>query len=349
MRPLKIAALHLLSIIHCPAAAQELEAAREMIVRDMRTLRLVDPKCFASFPDADVRDLCTAIYDRDYIRCKSLVSNGVDVNSVGDGGLSPLMIAYLCYDDRIFSFLLESDANPNIPVTREFVFIPLTENYRTVTVLASTSPMPGCFELVMQHGGNAATPFGPRKPLLSGLIASRSFQLAERIKLLLAHGVDIDQVDRDGLSAVYVAVAKAQQFEIAELLIQHGADYKTPGPNKYWRLVHYTLDAASTGDALTPDQEASRQQLLRKLDDLGESVEYAEYELFMSKSSPNTSQRPPPPFWMHAFGYTVPERFLDLPVPESVAKKYRDESGLSSRNVGREPTAKLNSEQTREN
>ncbi|MBB3209868.1 hypothetical protein FHS27_005713 [Rhodopirellula rubra] len=65
------------------------------------------------FNDSAVIELCDAIEANDVAKMKQLIAEGVDVNAVGDGGVTPLLWAFVDNQPERFQLLLEHGADPN--------------------------------------------------------------------------------------------------------------------------------------------------------------------------------------------------------------------------------------------
>lgn len=303
------------------ACADEVEAIRRLATRSMGRLPCIVEQALSSFRNPETNRLCRAIVDRDLDECQRAIRQGAGINDIGRGGTTPLTIAYFCYDESIFDLLLTSGGNPNFPVTDESALQRVFVLNKSVTMMTSyKTDMSDAFEKVMANGGSPLGPVVRRGSLLHYLIFP-SARFNSRIKLLLDHGADIEQPDQDGYSPLIASVAKARRFDIAMLLIEYGADYRARGPRDPWSFVHYVLHIGRLGEPLTPEQEAGRQQLLRKLQSLGISIEYAEYELYIGSLNHGINYILPPKV-SQAMGLPVPARYLELEVPDYIFNNY---------------------------
>lgn len=274
-----------------------------------------------SFRCPQVVALCQAIAEKDLPSVRASIAAGADLNAVGRAGISPLMIAWFCYDEPIFDLLLASGANPNLPITDQRSIDEFFLHQSTVTTLAATSDRDDCFDKIMIHGGNPNTAVlhmaGPLSQSLHGISPNQ----LHRVERLLQHGADVNALNWQGLSPVLEAVSTAHRFDIASLLIDYGADIYHRDRTDRWRLVHYTLHAGNRGIPLSESQQQQRRELLLKLQQMGESLEYAEYELYWGTL--NVYYWPPfPPLVAEAMGVPVPKRFLKIPVPEQASERY---------------------------
>ena len=72
------------------------------------------------FADPQVVRLCKAIESQDFARVQELVDAGVDVNSVGIGGMTPLVWCMPADKGGVFECLLRNGADPNKFLTDSF-------------------------------------------------------------------------------------------------------------------------------------------------------------------------------------------------------------------------------------
>ncbi len=278
-----------------------------------------------SFDDPAVVLLCRSILAKDFEACESLVRSGVDLNAVGLGGITPLMISYLCYEESVFELLLTSGANPNIPVTDQAPLRRYLLGGRTVSYFLATGDHTRLFEIALAHGANPNTTTMSGVPILHNMVGGGAPDSADRLKLVLRYGADVNVLNNRGATPVIAAVDTYPRFDLASILIDYGADIRLSPTRESWKLVHYVLNATNRGAPLTPEQERDRQVLLRKLAGMGENLEYAEYELYMATIDSGFLNLWPPQV-AQALGLPVPERFLNIPVPDEIAVQYRGHS-----------------------
>jgi uncharacterized protein len=168
------------------------------------------------FPDTKVRALARAAGRGNIRQIEKLVSEGVDVNARGTQGATPLFWAMRNY--RGFKRLLELGADPNVVYADgNHVMIASTE-LRDRRILQSA----------LEHGGNPNLATGDsfgNTPIFEAM--STGFDVVD---LLLAHGADIDAIDKFGSSPVLVAAGRGD-FEAVYNLLERGADYRLKNQN----------------------------------------------------------------------------------------------------------------------
>ena len=197
------------------------------------------------FADPKVVTLCKAIELQDFNKVQALVDAGVDVNSVGIGGMTPLMWCMPADKGGVFECLLRNGADPNKSLTMDFAGKGGRESDCVTLESALLLDAEG-FALVLEnkgdchierrpHGGVPVVPnYRGGTPLESALggVAKDSIM---KVRLLQARGVDITQTLR-GTPAVMLAVEGAH-FDVALLMLDQGADCKLYGRENF-RLAH---------------------------------------------------------------------------------------------------------------
>jgi len=149
------------------------------------------------FDEAETRQLCRAIQENDIVEVKRLIASGVDVNTAGAAGVTPLVWAFGQQNLTAFELLLNNGASPNIRLTN--------------SVRENDPPIGGFFTK-----GN---------PLIH-YAANGRFTI-EYLKLMLKHGADPDLVGRNGLSAIGSAIFypwTPDKLERVKMIAAAGAD-----------------------------------------------------------------------------------------------------------------------------
>ena len=78
---------------------------------------LEDPLPALYFADKQVQQLCRAINFGNLDEMRRLIKQGVDVNTQGDGGITPLIWAFARNNPEAFRLLLENKADPDLRLT----------------------------------------------------------------------------------------------------------------------------------------------------------------------------------------------------------------------------------------
>ncbi|WP_254509365.1 ankyrin repeat domain-containing protein [Anatilimnocola floriformis] len=230
-----------------------------------------------SFTDRKVIRLCRAIESNDIAQIERLVAEGADVNSLGKGGMTPLMWSFPGNKLDRFRRLLELGADPNVFFESDFNtkgngFMP----GQSVTELAAATRFPGYFSCVMNHGGNPklVNPVS-KHGLLIVMIHAGVPDCVERTQLFADKGGDVNQKSSDGCPAVMEAAKFFAQFNVANRLLDLGAD-----PRAYWDdqnkklsyiVVRYRMDE----HVITDQAKSDLYDLEQRLTKIGESLEEA--------------------------------------------------------------------------
>jgi ankyrin repeat protein len=149
-----------------------------------------------------------------------LVAAGVDVNTQGKEGMTPLLYALWAKNETGFRRLLEQGANPNIDCM----------DGESVTHLAAAAANSSeWLRLVIKHKGDVdlvnpkgLTESSRRRTPLYYAIETRN---AENLKLLLAAGANPNHQDAGGDTPAMDAGSR-NFWEGVEILLEAGADWK---------------------------------------------------------------------------------------------------------------------------
>jgi len=172
---------------------------------------------------------------------RQLVAAGADPNVAGDGGTTALMMAI--HDVEKTRLLLEAGANPNAR----------PDDGRTpLTVAASQFGTSAVVKLLLDKGANAAAVTASRTTALRLAAGTGD---ADVMRLLIDRGADlkgdapaaltasllvkcracvdlvIGEVDKGALGASLLVVVRAGDLEATRLVLEHGADVNTAGPD----------------------------------------------------------------------------------------------------------------------
>ena len=163
------------------------------------------------FPDENARALAKASGKGKVKSIEEFVRSGVDVDSRGSQGATPLFWAMSNY--KGFNKLLELGADPNI----------VYGDGNTVINMAVRMKDKRFLESLLKHGGNPNLKTGDSSqetPIFGALALGKG-----RVNLLLSAGANIDAQNTFGTTPVMTAVGRGD-FEIAYYLLDQGADYK---------------------------------------------------------------------------------------------------------------------------
>lgn len=232
------------------------------------------------FKDPKTIELCKAIEAKDLDRVRQSIANGADVNDRGTGNMNPLMWAFMDGKLEIFTYLLECGADPNVVYEDEFGLGPGFWKGMTIVSATAKSEFPGFFEAVMAHGGDPNTlDTRNNTTLYSIVIKSNSNQRYERIQLLINLGANMEVVSTYGMTPVHDAVSFLGQYEIALLMLEHGADYKRYHEQYNTKLIHNVVREESKVRSALPDRAEAYVRLLDWLERHGETREAAMKDL----------------------------------------------------------------------
>jgi len=141
-----------------------------------------------------------------------LLDHGADVNSRIPSGATPLIIAAQEGDVGIIQTLLRRGAEVDAE----------TEDGRTALFQAALNQHPDAVEVLCEAGGNVCHVLGTGKTILQTALmsSSPSYDLVHK---LISRGVDVNASDSRERTPLALATA-GEQYEIAELLLENGAD-----------------------------------------------------------------------------------------------------------------------------
>ncbi len=182
---------------------------------------------------------------QDFTKVQALVDAGVDVNSVGIGGMTPLLWCMPADKGGVFECLLRNGADPNRFLTMGFAGAGGDES-ECVTLQSALLLDAEGFALVLENkgdchierrpvGGVPAVPNYRGDTPLEKVLGGVAKDSITKVRLLQAKGVDITQTLR-GTPAVMLAV-EGGHFDVALLMLDQGADCKLYGRENF-RLAH---------------------------------------------------------------------------------------------------------------
>jgi hypothetical protein len=97
---------------------------------------------------------------------------------------------------------------------------------------------------------------------------------------LIDKGADLNHMNGEGITPTMDAVSWGDQFNIALMLLEAGADYKIYMPKTNERLIHVVALINDNQRAMwSPQQAADYQKLVNWLESHGESMEVAKADI----------------------------------------------------------------------
>jgi hypothetical protein len=164
----------------------------------------------------DALKLARAIDKGNLAEMKILLKSGLDVNLTGKHGMKFLFFALAQKQKPSLKLLLESGANPNIPMVSE-------DDTIHITAMAAGMQDSEFLKILLENGSD---PNGKEndKPALMNVILSRNW---ENLNLLIDNGVNLNSQDKSGSTAM-LTLASFNQFSAVSHLIDKGADFTIP-------------------------------------------------------------------------------------------------------------------------
>jgi ankyrin repeat protein len=234
------------------------------------------------FTDPQVIALCHAIEANDLAEMERLVKAGADVNAQGKDKMTPLLWAFPDNHLPRFKWLLEHGANPNVVVEGEFNTRQTISRGDSVTHMACKTSLPGYFEAVFDHGGDPnirhTGPLGFSQTPLFAVITRGGGDKAAKIRRLIDLGADMNALSNGGTPAMQ-AVSWFGQYELALMMLEAGANCSKYDESEIQRLIHIVVDQERRLNEQPPDQRAKFHELVKWLEDHGESYEEAKADI----------------------------------------------------------------------
>lgn len=198
----------------------------------MRKSSLMSMPIEEVFPDAGTQELARAASEGDLAKINDLVSTGVDVNSIGTQGATPLFWSMKNFNG--FEALLKLGANPNAPVGDSSIMYWLTQ-IEEIRFL----------QVALQYGGNPNLVAGRfEETPIFGTIGLNGTNNTDAMILLLKSGADINATSggepvfglSNGGKTPIMRAADLVRFDIVLLLLELGADYSKVDDSG-WTLI----------------------------------------------------------------------------------------------------------------
>lgn len=183
------------------------------------------------FQNADVLTLVKAAGQGDVETIDRLVERGVDVNSRGRGGATPLLKAFFSKNREGYLALLRHGANPNL----------LDDTGKAVANQAVEEKDPFWLAEALKHGANPnlvneGNRFYPNStPIFYAIDAGRY----ANVKLLIEAGADLDHQEEKFGNSPLMQASQTANYDIVLMLLEAGADFRIPDKHgrdliKYW-------------------------------------------------------------------------------------------------------------------
>jgi ankyrin repeat protein len=190
-------------------------------------------KITSVFKDKKERKLVLAAAGGDVDKIDALVKEGVNVNAVRRGGMTPLL--WLAGQNPInlkgFKALLKHGADPNYipPKGAELYGLSVIYTLAGIIKINENRHVAGALDLALKYGGNPNIINPEEEDALeqwqTALICAAKEGQSENMEVLLKHGAEIDKRDETGMTALLWA-ASNNQYEAAYFLLKHGANYR---------------------------------------------------------------------------------------------------------------------------
>ena len=234
------------------------------------------------FTDPQVIALCHAIEANDLAEMERLVKAGADVNAQGNDKMTPLLWAFPDNQLPRFKWLLEHGANPNVVVEGEFNTGQSISRGDSVTLMVCKTSHPGYFEAVFDNGGDPnikhVGPLGRSHTPLFTVISRAAGDKQSKIKRLIELGADMNALAL-GTTPLGMAVGWGGQYDLALMMLMAGANFRTFDEDEVQRLIHRVAGQERRLNEYTPEQRAGFHELVKWLEDHGESYEAAKADI----------------------------------------------------------------------
>ncbi len=171
------------------------------------------------FKDPKVIELCNAASNGDTEKMEQLLTSGVDVNTVGEDGLTPLFWLFVANKEtpekkKSFKYLLENGASVSQHDSKYgWAIIHLASRYIDSGYLKMILENKSNIDLELEVNNDSSWP----TPVYQALNSNRT----ENLQILLDHGADKEQRNNRGDTPIDMA-----SWDEAYILLQNGADYR---------------------------------------------------------------------------------------------------------------------------
>jgi uncharacterized protein len=173
--------------------------------------RLAGMRAADLFTDAREVALVEAVGRGNVVKIGQLLDQGVDKNTRGREGVTPLIWALIKQNKAGYKYLLEQGADPNLQIEQGDSAVSFAAIHEDVDFLA----------LALRYGGNAnvVDPHTGKTPIYDSIDHRRT----DSVRLLIRNGADLNFKDRTGVTPLMHA-AGVIQYELAYEMLKAGAD-----------------------------------------------------------------------------------------------------------------------------
>ena len=216
------------------------------------------------FDDPGAAALSAAAERGDIAEIRRLVQEeGVDVNHVGEQGITPLLRALSRKNWEGFSELLALGADPN----RQ-----MSNGGTVINLAARLTGEPRWLSLALEHGGNPDLPnrMNPNAHGATPIFYAIAEHNVEGVQVLIDGGADVDFVDDLGMAPIHEA-GDFSYWDIVYLLLEAGADYKAK--NRHGVDIEMRLKKTKGLEPRGQGQAEAREKVIAFLKERGVEVE----------------------------------------------------------------------------
>ena len=170
------------------------------------------------FSDEDVIALAIAAQEGNIEELNRLSEQGIDVNAVGRGKITPLLCAFSTSNKAGYTRLLELGASPNIQ----------TNDGLGIMYFASAAADDSeWIELALRFGGDPNFVYARSRshPKSTPIFSAINRHHVRAVELLIEAGVDLTHKNDDGQTAMGFALIN-HRYDIVYLLLRAGADHR---------------------------------------------------------------------------------------------------------------------------
>lgn len=192
------------------------------------------------FFEPNMVQLLKSIQKKDIGTAKQLIADGVDLNVLGDEGITPLLwLISQTHDLKATQQALDLGADPNFE----------RPNGDNAVTFVARDYEPEWLRMLLAAGGNPNSIDRNGQPALFDAIGGENW---DNINTLLEYDVDVNLKDRSGRnSALYPTYI--MKYEFSYFFIQHGADpfiYDSTGSNLAWSVYEPIIDGIIAPDSI---------------------------------------------------------------------------------------------------
>jgi ankyrin repeat protein len=161
-------------------------------------------------------------------RIDELLAQGLDVNTTGKDGITPLIWALIKENKTGFRHLLVKGAKPNLQVLQG----------ESALSFAAKNSDPDFLRIVLKHGGNPnlVNPRTNQTPIYDSMDHRRF----ENVSVLIKGGADLNFRNRSGVTPP-IRAAVTNQYQVVFEMLNAGADPKVKD-NWGKELIYYLKD-----------------------------------------------------------------------------------------------------------